>query len=97
MELRFHRLVQRDLNEALRWYEREGGSGVADRFFAEAEAMLAGIDRQPLRHHLIGPGLRRANFPTFPFHFIYRVSPLGIRVLVLRHHRRRPGHGLSRR
>ncbi len=54
MEVIFHRLIQKDLREALDYYETEGGSKLADRFFEEAEAALdrvvgchVGADRVP--------------------------------------------------
>ncbi len=33
MELIFHRLVQKDLQAVLGYYESEGGAALADRFF----------------------------------------------------------------
>jgi hypothetical protein len=41
--------------------------------------------------------LRRVNLNRFPYHFLYRIAGDHIRVLVVRHHRRHPNVGLSRR
>jgi hypothetical protein len=41
MEVIYHRLVVRDLRMALNYYELEGGTKLADRFFAEVEEGVA--------------------------------------------------------
>jgi hypothetical protein len=51
MALIFHRLVQKDLRAVLGYYEDEGGIPLADRFFAELDALVAGIAREPRRLH----------------------------------------------
>jgi hypothetical protein len=33
----------------------------------------------------------------FPYHFLFREMPDGIRITVIRHHKQRPEHGLKRR
>ena len=43
MALIFHRLVQKDLRTVLEYYTEEGGAPLADRFFAEIEALVARI------------------------------------------------------
>jgi hypothetical protein len=50
----------------------------------------------PSRFHPIKPGLHRANLKRFPYHFIYREIPEGIRVTLVRHHRRHPDLGIDR-
>ena len=51
---------------------------------------------KPGRYHLIKPGFRRANLKRFPYHFIYRELTDGIRVTLVRHHRRVPSFGMER-
>ena len=97
MDLVFHRLVQNDLDEVLRHYEAEGGPPLTDRFFSELEATVVKVAGHPGRFHPGENGLRRANLPTFPYHLLFRERALGVRVLVLRHHRRHPSFGLQRR
>ena len=96
MPLIFHPLVQNDLRTILRFYEEEGGSRLADRFFAELETTIFTITHEPSRFHFIAPGLRRANLPRFPYHLLFREDSSGVRVLVLRHHQRHPRVGLTR-
>lgn len=50
----------------------------------------------PNRFHPIKPGFHRANLKRFPYHLIYREVPDGIRVTLLRHHRRDPKFGSER-
>jgi len=93
----FHRLVQRDMSGILRYYREKASASVADRFF---ETFLEVADRaleNPKRFHPAVADYRRANIPGFPYHFLYRAMPYGIRILVLRHDRRHPSFGLKRR
>lgn len=93
----FQHLVQRDMDEVLRYYQSEAGDLVADRFF---EAFLEIVDRarrSPEHFHPVSGRLRRADIPGFPYHFLYRKTEDGIRVLVLRHDRRHPSFGLKRK
>ncbi|MBS0630572.1 MAG: hypothetical protein JSS11_01560 [Verrucomicrobia bacterium] len=59
--------------------------------------MVDEIARNPRRFHPAAPGLKRANLPNFPYHLLFREMPAGVRVLVLRHHRRHPDFGLTRK
>jgi hypothetical protein len=51
---------------------------------------------KPGRFHALKQGFRRANLKRFPYHFIYRELPDGIRVNLVRHHRRHPDYGMER-
>lgn len=92
----FHQLIERDLRSAALYYEAEGGPKLAKRFVDDVEATVQGIQMNPLRHHFGTSGLRRAQLRTFPYHVLYKVDDNGVRVLVLRHDRRRPSYGLGR-
>jgi toxin ParE1/3/4 len=96
MGLTFHRLIQRDLRNVLNYYEEEGGPALSKRFYQEFETVVRRIERNPRRFHLVSEVLRRANFPSFPFHLLFRESEEGTRILVLRHHRRKPDYGTQR-
>lgn len=74
MEVTFHRLIPRDLRTALIYYEREGGEGLADRFFAEIEQCVERIRTRPDGNHFSDEGYRRASLMAFPYHFLYKVS-----------------------
>ena len=97
MEVIFHRLIQKDLREALDYYETEGGSKLADRFFEEAEAAVARVMQNPQGYHFQAKDLRRVGLKTFQYHFLYRDHGFAVRFLVLRHDSRHPSYGLRRR
>jgi plasmid stabilization system protein ParE len=93
----FHRLVQRDMSGILGYYTDEASDSVGDRFYQEFLSVVEKALTNPRVYHLIFSDLRRANIPGFPYHFLYRETAHGIRVLVLRHDRRHPSYGLMRR
>jgi plasmid stabilization system protein ParE len=98
MRLSFHPLIARDLRTALGYYEEEAGQEIARRFQEEFEVLSGAIEENPKRFHgLAGTRFRRANFRSFPYHLIFDETGDGPRVLVLRHHRRHPDHGLQRK
>lgn len=96
-KLSIHPLVQRDLRHILDHYTLEGGENLADKFFAEAELMVERIRSTPERYHYIDGRFRRANFKTFPYHFIYEMTLRGPRITILRHHKRHPRYGTRRK
>jgi plasmid stabilization system protein ParE len=97
MNIELHPGAERDLDEAAEFYAREGSPALAARFLAEFERVAKLL--------LANPGLGtprargRLGFPTtdFPYTVIYRQRHAGIRVLVVKHDRRRPGYGGARR
>jgi plasmid stabilization system protein ParE len=95
MRLEYHPAVRQDVAEAMRRY-RAVSEKLADDFRAELRDIIALAFANPKRFRPIGPGFHRANLKRFPYHFIYREIPEGIRVTLLRHHRRHPDLGLER-
>lgn len=93
----FHRLFQKDLNSAIRYYDAEGGRQLGDRFFAEVETVVCQIRSNPRHFHYVQGRLRRASLNRFPYHILFEESETGIMVLVLRHDKRHPAFGLGRR
>jgi plasmid stabilization system protein ParE len=95
VRVEYHPAVEQDVAEALRQYavvsQRLGGE-----FTAELRAAVAAAAAKPGRFHLIKPGLHRANLKRFPYHFVYRDLMVGIRVTLVRHHRREPSFGMER-
>ncbi|WP_343224786.1 type II toxin-antitoxin system RelE/ParE family toxin [Pelagicoccus sp. SDUM812005] len=97
MNLVFHKLVQRDLRVILRYYEEEGGPLLADRFFLELGSLVNEVESTPEKFHEVRNGLKRANMLSFPYHLLFSTQGQEVRILVLRHHRRRPDYGMSRK
>lgn len=98
MKVVYHRLAALDVREILYHYAAEVGRHLADRFFAEFLALIERMRASPRRFPPMGDsGLRRANLPNFPYHILYEERLWGIKVMVVRHHRRSPRYGLRRR
>ena len=95
MEPRFHRQVQRDLDEALDHYYGISGQ-LGEDFFAEFQLGVAKACKNPQMFHFDSLGLRRCNLERFPYHFLYDVQTETIRIWVLRHDRRKPSFGTRR-
>ena len=93
----FHKFVQRDMNEIIRYYTNEAGDALADRFYSAFISTVEKALSNPEYFHPLHGVVRRASISRFPYHFLYRKTASGIRVLVLRHDRRHPNYGMSRR
>jgi plasmid stabilization system protein ParE len=65
-------------------------------FKAELRRLITMAAANPSRFHPIKPGFHRANLKRFPYHVIYREISDGIRVMLVRHHRRNPELGMER-
>lgn len=96
MSLVYHRLAVRDVREILEYYEKEAGPPLADRFFNDLLATVDRVVANPRHFPPLGRVVRRANLAAFPYHLLYEEKPWGIKVMVVRHHRRSPRHGLRR-
>ena len=92
----FHPAVQRDVNEALRYYRKESDP-LAERYW---QVLCEGIQRiraEPGHHHFDESGYRRLNLKTFPFTVLFEELEDRVRVVVVRHNSRRPGYGARRK
>ena len=95
MRIEYHPSVRLDVAGAMRRYKAVSEKLAGD-FKAELRSVVAMAAANPNRFHAVKPGFRRANLERFPYHFIYREIPEGIRVTLVRHHRRHPDSGMDR-
>jgi plasmid stabilization system protein ParE len=95
VRVEYHPAVEQDVAEALRQYAAVS-QRLGEEFTAELRAAVAAAAANPGRFHLIKLGLHRANLKRFPYHFVYRELMDGIRVTLVRHHRREPSFGMER-
>ena len=97
MRLEYHPSTITDLNRAIEFYEgQRPGLGAECR--AEVYAAIERVQQSPKRHRIIGEDIHRCFVHRFPFSIIYRViDDEVIRILVIRHHRRRPSYGRLRK
>jgi plasmid stabilization system protein ParE len=92
-----HPGAERDVEEAAAFYEREGSAALAARFLAEFERVARLLLASPGLGTPRTRGKRAFTTTDFPYTVVYREMPGGIRILVVKHDRRRPGYGGSRR
>jgi len=97
MSRSIHRFAADDLAEAVRFYKKEAGTGVARRLLNEFERVAKLLEEFPGIGTPTADG--RQSFPLvdFPYSVIYRAEEAGIRILVVRHQSRDPEYGESRR
>jgi plasmid stabilization system protein ParE len=97
MRLAFHPRVYADLAEIMAYYERVGAPELADAFYLEFRYYVEQVAESPLAFAVRERDLRRADLRRFPYHFLFRIAGESVRILVVRHHRRRPSVGMQRR
>jgi len=96
MTVILHPGAEQDLVEAASFYEREGSPIVAARFVNEFKRVAALIDEHPEIGSTRGKGLRGMTMAVFPYTVIYRHDSKLVKILVVKHDRRRPGYGSRR-
>jgi plasmid stabilization system protein ParE len=97
MHLEFHRQVASDVSRIMDYYEDVAGRRLADEFYDELRAFFQKAANSPQAYDLREHDLRRVNLERFPYHFLFRIVRDRVRILVVRHHHRRPSLGLHRR
>jgi toxin ParE2 len=96
MSLVIHPLIQKDIRCALDYYDLRSDKA-GDLFFRELEKALDRIEIAPMSCHPIDKRRRRCNLCRFPYHLVFEVRGELVGVLVLRHERRKPSYGLTRK
>ena len=97
MRLEFHREVASDISRIMDYYEDAGGQQLADEFYVELRSFFQKAAESPEAYAVRERDIRRMNLERFPFHFLFRIVNDRVRILVVRHHKRRPTLGLHRR
>ena len=97
MLLEFHPLARSDISRIMDHYEDAGGAEIADEFYSELWSFLRKVVNSPGGYAIRERDIRRVNLDRFPFHFLYRIIGERIRILAVRHHRRRPALSTHRR
>lgn len=97
MRLEFHKHVHSDISRIMAYYEHVSGSALADEFYDELKLYFQKAAKSPESYILRKDSLRRVNLKRFPYHFFFRIVEDRVRILVIRHHKRRPSLNLHRR
>ena len=95
MKVVYHPDVQRDVSRILRHYDGINDR-LGDEFWEELNSFINIARTSPQRFHFEARDRRRVNLRRFPYHFLFREIPGGIRITVVRHHKQQPEHGLER-
>ena len=75
---------------------RQNKWSLGDEFWEELNAFIDSAAANPQRFHFDEKHRRRVNLSRFPYHFLFREIPGGIRITVVRHHRHNPEFGSRR-
>ena len=78
-------------------YERVTTPELADDFYAELRHCIELAVERPQSFSIRERDIRRVNLQRFPYHFLFRIVGDAVRILVVRHHSRRPTVGVRRR
>lgn len=97
MRLEFHRQLSSDISRIMDYYEDVAGRNLADEFYRELRSFFQKATDSPEAYDILEHDLRRVNLERFPYHFLFRIVRDRVRILAVRHHRRRPSLGIHRR
>jgi hypothetical protein len=81
----------------MEYYERVATRELAAEFYSELRYYMQQAAERPESFAIRERDLRRVNLQRFPYHLLFRIVGDVVRVLVVRHHRRRPTVGVRRR
>ena len=96
MRIEYHPAAADELHQIRDFYEsRSVGLGV--EFVAELEQQMLRIAAMPERWMIVRKNIRRSLMKRFPYVIFFQVIDGDcIRVTVLKHEKRHPGHGMQR-
>jgi toxin ParE1/3/4 len=96
MKISLHPGAEKDIDEAARFYEREGSPVLAARFVTEFKRLGALLAEHPGIGSPRTKGRRGFAMSIFPFTVIYRADVSEIHILVIKHDSKHPGYGARR-
>jgi len=91
----FHRLAERELNEAAQYYDAEC-LGLGAAFLDEIQRCIQGILDYPEAAAVVAGSVRRRLTWRFPYAVLYSIKPEGTRILAVMHLKRRPMYWVGR-
>ena len=96
MKITLHPNAEQDIQEAAEFYEREGSVVLAAKFVSEFKRLSNLLIENPGIGSPRAKGKRGFSMSVFPYTVIYRAGADEIKVLVVKHDRKRPGYGGER-
>jgi toxin ParE1/3/4 len=97
MRLVLHPKVYSDIDQIMAYYEQIATTDLANDFYTELRYFMNATAARPDSFAIRKRDIRRVNLHRFPYHFLFRVVDDEVRVLVVRHHSRRPSLAIRRR
>jgi len=91
----FHRLAEREFNEAAQYYDSES-PGLGAAFLNEVQQCIGDILEHPESGWVLVGAVRRRLIRRFPYAILYSIKPAGIRILAVMNLRRRPMYWVGR-
>ena len=97
MRVEYHPLIEREIKEVVNHYN-QSVEGLGDDFLDEFERQILNIVASPKLWKEVENGVRRSLMRRFPYSIYFRiVNPDLVRVTVVKHQRRHPKYGSSRK
>jgi len=96
MRVFYHQDVQNDVNTALSRYEAISPK-LADAFWDELQKSFQTIADNPQIAHFEARPYRRVNLKRFPYAIVYRAFEDRVKIVVVKHVKRRSDYGLQRK
>jgi toxin ParE1/3/4 len=91
----FHPLAERELNDAAQYYE-SNGAGLGAAFLTEVQRCCDGIVEYPRAGLVMTGSVRRRLIRRFPYALLYRIREDQVRILAVMNLKRRPGYWVGR-
>src|SRR3989338_6574619 len=91
----FHRLADRELNEAAQYYDLED-PGLGSSFLEEVDRCVQSIEDHPEAGMILRGSVSRRLLQRFPYALLYKIKPDGIRILAVMNLKRRPTYWVGR-
>ena len=97
MRFELHPNAERDLEVASDYYLQKAGKIIASRFLEEFYPAATFLSENPEVISQAANGHRTYPLHVFPYSVVYVIKDDKPRILVVRHHRRRPSFGARRK
>jgi len=96
MNVRYHALARQEILEVTKYYANVRPD-LGNAFLAEFAAAVNRIIGDPLQFEQVRRDVRRCMLKHFPYGIYFRLPDAEtVRIIIVKHHRRRPGLGMRR-
>jgi plasmid stabilization system protein ParE len=96
-EVVFHRIASKEYLRARRWYVKEGGDPLGERFCREVDTAVQQVAASPESYPVFRQHYRWVRLDHFPYLLYYHIlDESRVIVLAVAHGARRPGYWLRR-